>query len=67
MKHFQHRLLYFLLGLALGILLGGVLGGVTALWLAPQTGKQTQTLVRRQGKALKRQAGKTVSLVNQNF
>ena len=63
MEDVQHRPLYFLLGLVVGTLLGGVIGGVTALWLAPQSGKQTQKLVRQQGKALKQRADKAVANV----
>jgi gas vesicle protein len=40
-----------------------VTGGIAALWLAPQSGKQTQKLVHKQGEALKHQADKAVSQV----
>jgi gas vesicle protein len=63
MENVQHRPIYFLLGLVVGTLLGGVIGVVTALWFAPQSGKQTQKLVREQGEALKHQADKAVSHV----
>jgi gas vesicle protein len=63
MKNVQHRPLYFLFGLVVGTLFGGVLGGLTALWLTPQSGKQTQKLVRKQGEALKHQADKAASHV----
>jgi gas vesicle protein len=40
-----------------------VIGGVKALWFAPQSGKQLQTLVHKQGKALKHQADEATSHV----
>ena len=61
MEDVQHRPNYFLPGLVVGTLLGAVLGALLALWFAPQSGKQTQTLVRKQGKALKHQADKAAS------
>lgn len=63
MKDSQHRSIDFLLGFVVGTLLGGAIGGMLALWFAPQSGKQTQTLVRKQGKALKHQADKAASHV----
>ena len=63
MEQVQHRRNYFLPGLIVGTLLGGVLGGLLALWFAPQSGKQTQKLVRKQGKALKHQADQAASQV----
>ena len=63
METVQQRPNYFLPGLVVGTLLGAVLGGLIALWFAPQSGKQTQTLVRKQGKALKHQADKAASHV----
>ena len=63
MEQVQHRPNYFLPGLVVGALLGGVLGGLLALWFAPQSGKQTQKLVRKQGEALKHQADKAASHV----
>jgi gas vesicle protein len=67
MENVQHRPIYFLFGLVVGTLLGGIIGGVTALWLAPQSGQQTQKLVRKQGEALKYQADKAVSHVVEQF
>ena len=63
MTDIRHRPIYFLLGLIVGILLGGVIGVVTALWFAPQSGKQTQRLVRKQGEAFKHRADKAASHV----
>jgi gas vesicle protein len=67
MEDVQHRPNYFLPGLIVGTLLGGVIAGLTALWLAPQSGKQTQKLVRKQGKTLKHEADKAVSHVVEQF
>lgn len=61
MKNIQHKPNYFLPGLVLGTLFGAVIGGLIALWFAPQSGKQLQTLVRKQGKTLKHQADKTTA------
>lgn len=44
-------------------MLGGVIGGMIALLFAPQSGKQLQTLVHKQGKALKHQADEAASHV----
>ncbi|MFZ4657304.1 MAG: YtxH domain-containing protein [Caldilineaceae bacterium] len=63
MEQTQHRADYFLPGLAIGTLLGGAIGGLAALWLAPQSGKQLQTLMHKQGKTLKHQADKATSHV----
>jgi gas vesicle protein len=67
MEDIHHRSNYFLPGLVIGFLLGGVVGGVIALWFAPQSGKQTQKLVRKQGEALKHQADKAASHVVEQF
>jgi hypothetical protein len=61
MEYTQHRSAYFLLGMVVGTLFGGMIGGLMALWLAPQTGKQLQTRVQKQGKALKRQADEAIA------
>lgn len=62
---------YFLPGLVVGSLFGGVIGGLIALWLAPQSGKQLQTLVNKQvhkhGKALKHQADEATSQLHGQF
>lgn len=63
MKNVQHRPNHFLPGLVVGTLLGGVVGGLLALWFAPQSGKQTQKLVRKQGEALMNQVDKAASHV----
>jgi gas vesicle protein len=49
--------------LVIGTLVGTAIGGLTALWFAPQSGKQLQTLVRKQGKALKQQADEVTAHV----
>jgi gas vesicle protein len=64
MENIQHRTSYFLLGMVVGTLFGGMLGGLVALWLAPQSGKQLQKRVRKQGKALKRQADDALAHVS---
>ena len=62
---------YFLPGLVVGSLFGGVIGGLVALWLAPQSGHQLQTLVNKQvhkqGKALKHQADAATSQLYGQF
>ena len=65
MEHAQHRSGYFLLGMIVGTLFGGMIGGLIALWFAPQTGKQLQTRVHKQGKALKHQADEAIAHISE--
>jgi gas vesicle protein len=43
-------------GFTSGLFIGGLLGAVTAFWLAPQSGKKTQTMIRRRAHQLQHKA-----------
>jgi len=43
-------------GFTSGLFIGGVLGAVTAFWLAPQSGKKTQAMIRRRAHQLQLKA-----------
>ena len=43
-----------------GVLVGSLLGAIVMLWLAPQSGKKTQQMLRRQAVRLQRTAEDTV-------
>jgi gas vesicle protein len=45
-------------GLLLGSLIGGVIGAGLALWHAPQTGKKTQAMLKREANRLQKQVNK---------
>ena len=51
----------FGLGVLLGSLVGGLVGAGLALWYAPQTGKKTQALLKREAKWFQKQASKKAS------
>ena len=39
-------------GFTTGLLIGGLIGAVAVLWLAPQSGKKTQEMIRRRAHQL---------------
>lgn len=43
-------------GFTLGLLIGGPIGAVAAIWLAPQSGKKMQEMIRRRAHQLQREA-----------
>jgi gas vesicle protein len=45
-------------GLLLGSLIGGVIGAGLALWYAPQAGKKTQAMLKREATRLQKQVNK---------
>ncbi len=45
-------------GLLLGSLIGSVIGAGLALWYAPQTGKKTQAMLKREANHMQKQVSK---------
>ena len=43
-------------GFISGLLIGGLLGAIAMLWLAPQSGKKTQQMIRKQAHQMQRSA-----------
>jgi|GEM_PF-4690659 len=51
----------FVSGMVVGAVLGGLVGAVAALWLAPQSGEQTQRRVKENAVQLRERANDTLS------
>lgn len=59
--HIEDRSHGFAPGLLLGSLLGGLIGAALALWYAPQAGKKTQAMLKREASHLQKQVNKKAS------
>lgn len=57
----------FVPGLIIGGVIGGLVGAIAALWFAPQSGEETQALVREEATRLKQQADEKVGEVRSNL
>ncbi len=51
----------FVPGLFFGSLIGGLIGAGLALWYAPQTGKKTQAMLKREANRVQKQVNKKAS------
>jgi gas vesicle protein len=50
-------------GMLIALLIGGLMGAVTMLLLAPQSGKKTRAMLRRQSHELRKQTAETLETV----